>query len=216
LEQSVAKKVNKRKDGKPTRAEKRARNQSDYAKSKKDFSLYMPPSARARYKIIIDAIKNKQIETDADRQQAVIALIIGGLSLRWAREIVGVEHMEWHRWLAANEELKKNYQLAKEERTEAWADDIMEDAEAANAFNAQAVRLRIETKKWLMGKHSGRYADKVVIAGDKENPLTMVTADMTAEQSQEAYNNLKRHVGQNLAKLTEQPKPSGDSSSDNG
>jgi hypothetical protein len=183
----MAKKVNKRKDGKPTRADKRARNQADYAKTKKDFSLYMPPSARARYKVIIDALAEKKIESKADKQQAVIALIIGGLSLRWAREIVGVDHMEWHRWLAENEELKKDYTLAKEERTEAWADDIMEDAEQANAFNAQAIRLRIETKKWLMGKHSGRYADKVVLAGDKDNPIRTINENATPDEAQKAY-----------------------------
>lgn len=207
----MARTATKRKDGKPTRAQKSAQNKSAFAKAKKDFSLYMPPEARARYKAIIEALAEQQIESDADKQQAILSLIIGGLSLRWAREVVGVSHVRWHHWLADSERLRDEYALAKEARTEAWADDIMEDAESANAFNAQAVRLRIETKKWLMGKQSGRYADKVVIAGDKENPLTMVSAEMTPEQAQEAYNNMKRHVGQNITKLLEH-KPSGDSS----
>jgi hypothetical protein len=160
----MKKKPAKRKDGKPTRRDKSAANKSSFARSKKDFKLYMPPSARARYQAIIDEMKREgKIESPEEQQKAILSLVIGGLSLRWAREIVGVTHWQWHQWLHSSEELKKEYNLAKEERTEAWADDIMEDAEAANAFNAQAVRLRIETKKWLMGKHSGRYADKVVL-----------------------------------------------------
>jgi hypothetical protein len=87
--------------------------------------------------------------------------------------------------------LRKEYNLAKEERTEAWADDIMEDAEQANAFNVQAIRLRIETKKWLMGKNSGRYADKVVLAGDPANPLRTITREMSQEEAQESYAQMK-------------------------
>jgi hypothetical protein len=183
----------KRKDGRPTRRERRKANKSNYAQAKKDFSLYMPPVARARYKIIIEEIdKHGPLSDDEAKRRAVLSLIAGGLSLRWAREVCGVKHMEWHQWLVDIEGLQKEYNTAKEERTEAWADDIMDDAESANAFNAQAVRLRIETKKWLMGKNSGRYADKVVIAGDRENPLTAITREMTPEEAQEAYNQMKK------------------------
>lgn len=182
----------KRKDGKPTRSDRRAANQSSFRQAKKDFSLYMPPSARARYSLIIEELKRQSIVTDEQKQGAILSLIIGGLSLRWAREIVGVSHYQWHQWLHENEALKKEYTLAKDERSEAWADDIMEDAEGANAFNAQAIRLRIETKKWLMGKNSGRYADKVVLAGDKENPIRTITASMSPEEAQEAYNEMKK------------------------
>lgn len=184
-----------RKDGKPTRRDKSAANKSNYAKAKKDFSLYMPPSARARYTAVIEEMKREgKIETPEEQQKAVLSLIIGGLSLRWARETVGVAHWKWHEWLRDSADLKKEYQLAKEERTEAWADDIMEDAESANAFNAQAVRLRIETKKWLMGKHSGRYADKVVIAGDPENPVRTINANLPQQEAAELYRAMKDYV----------------------
>jgi hypothetical protein len=103
-----------------------------FARSKKDFKLYMPPSARARYQAMIDEMKREgKIESPEEQQKAILSLVIGGLSLRWAREIVGVTHWQWHQWLHSSEELKKEYNLAKEERTEAWADDIMEDAEAS-------------------------------------------------------------------------------------
>jgi hypothetical protein len=182
----------KRKDGRPTRADKSRVNKAAFSQSKKDFKLYMPPSARARYEAMIDQMKAEgKIEGPVEQQKAILSLVIGGLSLRWAREIVGVRHGVWHEWLRDNEELRKEYNLAKEERTEAWADDIMEDAEQANAFNVQAIRLRIETKKWLMGKNSGRYADKVVLAGDPANPLRTITREMSQEEAQESYAQMK-------------------------
>lgn len=192
---SKSKKPVKRRDGKPTRAQRRKVNQSSFKQAKRDFSLYMPPSACARYKLIIEELKGKEITSDDQIKRAVLSLIIGGLSLRWAREIVGVSHYQWHLWLHEDEDLAKQYNKAKDERSEAWADDIMEDAESANAFNAQAVRLRIDTKKWLMGKNSGRYADKVVLAGDKDNPIQTVTREMSAEESQEAYQAMKKASG---------------------
>lgn len=185
----------KRKDGKPTRRERSKVNKSDFRSAKKEFALYLPPSARARYKVVVEELARQKIVTPEEQQGAILSLIVGGLSLRWAREIVGVSHWQWHLWLHENEDLRKEYTLAKDERTEAWADDIMEDAEGANAFNAQAVRLRIDTKKWLMGKNSGRYADKVVVAGDPTAPLTHVTREMTAEEAQESYQAMKKHVG---------------------
>jgi hypothetical protein len=181
-----------RKDGKPTRAERKVNNAAAFRKAKEDLAKYVPPSARARMQDIIDQMKSAgELKTEVELQQAILSLVAAGLSLRQARTVCDVEHMQWHRWLKANEELKTEYNLAKEERAEAWADDIMEDAEHANAFNVQAVRLRIETKKWLMGKHNQRYADKQIIAGDPENPLRTISTTMSPKEAQEAYAQMK-------------------------
>jgi hypothetical protein len=185
----------KRKDGKPTRAQRSKTNSASFKQAKRDLSMYMPPVARARYQAIIDEMaKGGKLDTPVEQQKAVLSLIIGGLSLRWAREIVGVTHYQWHTWLAESEDLKKEYVLSKDERAEAWADDIMEDAESANAFNVNAVRLRIETKKWLMGKNSGRYADKQIISGDPDNPIGVITASMPVSEAQAIYRQLKDRV----------------------
>jgi hypothetical protein len=191
----VYRKPVKRKDGKPTRADKRKGNQSKFAKAKKDFSLYLPPNAQLRYAGIIEQVRKGELNTDHDIQQAVLSLIVEGCSLRVAREALDVTFYQWHVWLRENEELHRQYTKAKDDRSESWADDIMEDAESANAFNVQAVRLRIDTKKWLMGKNSGRYADRVVVAGDPSAPIQTVTREMTAEESQEAYQAMKKHAG---------------------
>lgn len=185
----------KRKDGKKTRREKSVENRSAFRKAKKDFSLYLPPNALLRYGAVVAEAQAGDLSTPEAQQQAVLSLIVAGCGLRVAREAVGVTHYQWHIWIRTDEDLHKQYISAKDDRSEAWADDIVEDSEAANAFNAQAMRLRIETKKWLMGKNSGRYADRVVLAGDKENPIQSVTREMTAEEAQESYQAMKKHAG---------------------
>jgi hypothetical protein len=186
------KKPVKRKDGKPTRADKTRDNKAAYRAAQEALARYVPPSAQSAMQAIIDEMKaSGELKTQTELEQAILSLIVAGLPLRRAREVVGVKHMEWHRWLKDSDELKKEYALAKEERTEAWADDIMEDAMAANAFNAQAIRLRIETKKWLMGKQSGRYADKVVLAGDKENPIGIIAHNVPPDEAAAAYAAMK-------------------------
>lgn len=185
----------KRRDGKPTRADKSKVNKSQFAKARKDFGLYLPPNAQLRYAAIIDQVRKGELKTDHDVQQAVLTLIVAGCGLRVAREAVGVTHYQWHVWLRENEELHQQYLKAKDDRSEAWADDIMEDAEGANAFNVQAIKLRIDTKKWLMGKNSGRYADRITVAGDPTAPLRTITTEMTAEEAQEAYQAMKKNAG---------------------
>lgn len=188
-------KTNTRKDGKPTRRDRTKANSSSFRNAKREFSLYIPASVAARYEGLLREVRAGAIKTDEDKQKAILSLIMGGMPLRRSREVVDVTHYMWHSWLADSEQLRKDYALAKDERTEAWADDIVEDAESANAFNVQAVRLRIETKKWLMGKNSGRYADKVVLAGDPNAPLHHVSREMTAEEAQEAYAAMKKASG---------------------
>jgi hypothetical protein len=192
MKKKAKRKPVKRKDGQPTRSEKSAVNKAAYKAAQEALARYVPPSAQNQMQAIIDEMKaGGELKTDVEKQQAILSLIVAGLPLRRAREVVGVPHMHWHRWLKASDELKNEYTLAKEERTEAWADDIHEDAMSANAFNVQAVRLRIETKKWLMAKQSGRYADKTVIAGDPTAPLHHIHSAMTAQEAQEHYRRAK-------------------------
>jgi hypothetical protein len=182
----------KRKDGKPTRSEKSVANKAAYKAAQEALARYVPPSAQNQIQAIIDEMKaGGELNTEVEKQQAILSMIVAGLPLRRAREVIAVKHMEWHRWLKENPDLKNEYNLAKEERAEAWADDIHEDAMSANAFNVQAVRLRIETKKWLMGKQSGRYAEKTVIAGDPTAPLQHIHSAMTAQEAQEHYRRAK-------------------------
>ncbi len=96
-----------------------------------------------------------------------------------------------YRWIASNEEFCKKYARAKELQTEVMEAEMLEIAddgrndwmtrklgdEVTEVQNHEAInrsRLRIETRKWLMGKlKPKKYGEKLAIGGDPDSPLTI-------------------------------------------
>ena len=91
-------------------------------------------------------------------------------------------------WLINHPELSEQYAHAKEAQTEYMAEEMMDIADDArndymenhkdggymlNGENVQRTKLRIETRKWLMGKlKPKKYGDKVALTGaDGEGPI---------------------------------------------
>jgi hypothetical protein len=106
------------------------------------------------------------------------------------------------RWLVKNELFRQQYALAREAQQELHHEDIKEIADDCTddvvtlmgnddgelgRINQSAIaraRLRIETRKWIMGRMSPKkYGDKTVLSNDPENPLppTSVTVAVTAD-----------------------------------
>lgn len=126
----------------------------------------------------------------------ICGLISEGQSLRKICVLEGMPNTStvclWVLKGAGGEELyvdfSKQYARAVEMRTEYWAEeivDISDDSEADYIFtedgkritNAEAIarsRLKVDTRKWLMGKlKPKKYGERTTqeIVGDKENPL---------------------------------------------
>ena len=91
-------------------------------------------------------------------------------------------------WLINDKVLSEQYARAKEAQTEYMADEMMDIADDArndymtnhkdggyllNGENVQRTKLRLETRKWLMGKlKPKKYGDKVSLTGaDGEGPI---------------------------------------------
>lgn len=81
------------------------------------------------------------------------------------------------KWLREHDEFAKQYARATEERAEAFAEDILVDAENApnvvlgidKSDNARvnAVKIKIDTKKWLMAKMKPKkYGEKLDLTSD--------------------------------------------------
>lgn len=96
-----------------------------------------------------------------------------------------------HRWILAHEEFRDQYTRAREVQMDTWADEIVEIADDAhndfglsravrlngvypptdderdpkfNAEHVQRAKLRIDTRKWLMGKAAPKkYGERVEI-----------------------------------------------------
>lgn len=76
-------------------------------------------------------------------------------------------------WEATIPEFKKLLTAAKEARADVDADSIVEIAREA-ALSKEAVakaRLEIDAVKWRSSKMNKKYADKVTLSGDEENPI---------------------------------------------
>lgn len=71
------------------------------------------------------------------------------------------------KWLDENESFANQYARACNERVEAFREDIKDIADEAvgqDAAGVQAAKLRIETRKWLMGKaNPKKYGDRVQV-----------------------------------------------------
>lgn len=97
----------------------------------------------------------------------------------------------FRRWKNSSDELRLAYVRAREDRIDAWADDLImiaddgsrdyvitEDGGAVpNQDHIQRSRLRIDARKWIMSKHAPKeYGDKsaLELSGANGSPLVPV------------------------------------------
>jgi len=105
----------------------------------------------------------------------VIELIESGLSLRKALKEVPISKPTFFEWVDADKVKADQYTRAMEERADAIADEILDIAdftkndtietergEISNAEWINRSRLRVDSRKWLLGKlQPKKYGDKV-------------------------------------------------------
>jgi hypothetical protein len=95
-------------------------------------------------------------------------------------------------WFRSQPGFLEQYEKAKQESTDAMAEDIldiaddgtndyMENEDGKTQYNGDSVqraRLRVDTRKWLMAKMKPKkYGEKLELSGDKENPVTVTILD---------------------------------------
>lgn len=101
-------------------------------------------------------------------------------------------------WAIADREgFASHYARAREAQMDALAEEILEiaddsardvvvDENGAEKTNHEVVaraRLRVDARKWLMSKIAPkRYGDKLIHAGDAENPMEMRFGDMSKDE----------------------------------
>ncbi len=112
------------------------------------------------------------------------------------RQITLLEHMPEertvYRWLIKHEEFCQQYARAKEIQADRFNEELIDIADDGRndweerenkrgdgtyiALNDEAIsrsKLRVETRKWLMGKHKPKkYGDSLSLKGDDKNPFT--------------------------------------------
>lgn len=101
------------------------------------------------------------------------------------------------RWVREKPEFREQYACAKQAQADYFAEELLDIADdgrndweerentrtgaAYIALNDEAIaraKLRIETRKWLMGKlKPKKYGDRTILAGDEENPIHVKTEE---------------------------------------
>jgi hypothetical protein len=110
--------------------------------------------------------------TDFTEEKAslILALMVEGLSIKKICEQPEMpDPRTIFRWLSANETFRHNYAKAQQDRTTAFAEEMLEIADQYDNLSdkldvehIQRARLRIDTRKWLMSKMDPkRYGDKL-------------------------------------------------------
>lgn len=127
--------------------------------------------------------------------ETICSRLSAGESLR---AICRDEHMPSQsmvfRWLESNEPFREQYVRAREAQADTLVDEILEisddgsndwmvregkDGESLgwqiNGEHVQRSRLRVDSRKWFASKVAPKkYGDKLELAGDRDNPLTVV------------------------------------------
>lgn len=80
-----------------------------------------------------------------------------------------------YKWLRLNEDFAQQYAHARKDWADAQVEKIIEIADGTDAPDQK--RVRIDTRKWAMGKLNGKYSDKLKHVGGDEGdaPIRTVT-----------------------------------------
>ena len=133
----------------------------------------------------------------------ICELLATGMSMRTVSKQDGMpDCATMFRWLREKPEFRKQYDIAKQESTDAMAEEIQDIADdGVNDYetdedgkrilvaeNIQRSRLRVDTRKWLMSKMKPKkYGDKMDVTSDNKPILgnTIVFADFKNETGNE-------------------------------
>lgn len=138
------------------------------------------------------AVEGRPSDYTLELSDLVCAKVAEGVSMRSIAKIDGMPvTTTLFRWLREKPEFKQQYEIAKEECAEMYAEDIIEIADDSsndysegedkklNAENVQRSRLRVDARKWVASKlKPKKFGDKV----QQELTLKTKIEDLTDEE----------------------------------
>lgn len=115
-----------------------------------------------------------------DTAEVIFDGIMSGKSLTEICEPTGMpSERTVYRWLRANEAFRQEYARVREDQGHQQADKVVYLGQKVERgeLDPAAGRVAIDAVKWSAGKRNGKYADRQVLAGDPDAPLTGVSDD---------------------------------------
>lgn len=78
-------------------------------------------------------------------------------------------------WTFDRPEFGDKFRKALIQRAENWGEGIIEDIESCPPIPEALAKVKMltDTKRWIMGKLLKQYADRTIVAGDKDNPIAI-------------------------------------------
>jgi len=120
--------------------------------------------------------------------------LVNGFSLRQSLKDEHISSKTFYEWIE-DEDKRKRYARACTERAEKIFEEILdiaddstndymtikkgdEEYQVVNPESAQRSRLRIDSRKWMLGKmQPEKYGEKIIHSGDKDNPIEISFVD---------------------------------------
>lgn len=143
-------------------------------KKRKNEATTTQRKTTAQRKTAAETAKKRKSDT-------VLRLMRAGSSCFQACKKTGMPHSTFLGWVAADKELADKYARAREDLIEHIAAETLEIADAEVGFTdtgstdtgaVQKQRLQVDTRKWLLSKLAPRkYGDRLIMAGDEDNPV---------------------------------------------
>jgi hypothetical protein len=119
-------------------------------------------------------------EYDEEVAKEICGRLASGESLRaiCTEDAMPAERTVYY-WIAANEGFLQQYARARRTWAESQLEEIVAIADDKEE-DPQSRRIRIDTRKWAMGKLNGKYSDKVAHVGGDEDDAP-IKHSMTVE-----------------------------------
>jgi hypothetical protein len=126
-------------------------------------------------------------EQIAEKKDEFVRLIADGLAWRAICKELQTSSATFRAWLIEDEEFRKRYTHATDERADAIFEDMLDIADdgtrdydvnedggvVVNHDHIARARLRVDTRKFMLAKMKPKvYGDKLELAGDPDRPVT--------------------------------------------
>lgn len=98
-------------------------------------------------------IKRRVIASNLDKigETTLLEKIASGMTMAGLARELGISNLSLYNWIKKDPERQDRFRQARAIAADAWADECLDIADAADHVSANADRLKIETRKWLAG-----------------------------------------------------------------
>lgn len=98
-------------------------------------------------------IKRRVIASNLDKigETTLLEKIASGMTMAGLARELGISNLSLYNWIKKDPDRQDRFRQARAIAADAWADECLDIADAADHVSANADRLKIETRKWLAG-----------------------------------------------------------------